>query len=605
MKKIKVFLTSIGEMIKTLWHSSKVMTLLLVFNNLIRNALWPLRALIVKNIIDIIVLANESGFAAYQQSLLINLIIFFVLFWLNRIWWPLNSYTQTLMLAKISHNTKLRISRAIERIHLSFFDYAENQDTYTRALAQADDRQPINTVNTVVGFISLIISLVTAFTIMIAINIPVTIILVLSSIPAVIWEGRFNKKIYDFDKEVTREKRVMGYLSSLFTAKTSAKEIRTFKMENYLSNKHELTLKEYNRKYLSLVNSRIRVDLLFWIILQFALMVGYFLIISDVAANIIAIGSLSYFLSVAVNLQLSIKNVGSSFNNVVQSSKYYDNLIRFESQNLNSEEEVLDHIELPKIIKSIEFDNVSFSYPNNEGGTIKDVSFILKNPQNAVLVGENGAGKTTLIKLLMGFYQPTSGRILLNGKNINNYKIDDYYKLFSVCFQDYMKYGLSLKDNIIMAYREMDTERLNKIYRETQLEEVIDRLPNKDETYLLREYDENGVEISGGQFNRIAIARAMAKDSPIVLFDEPNAALDAKAEQNLFKIYDELTKNKLGIMITHRLSTAVNSDVILVLKNGRLIEKGNHNELLKQNGEYAKLFNIQAKHYKTNEEVIV
>ena len=280
--------------------------------------------------------------------------------------------------------------------------------------------------------------------------------------------------------------------------------------------------------------------------------------------------------------------------------------MQFEKQNTEQNTGIVNsssYINIPETIESIEFKNVSFSYPNTDNEAIKDISFTLRYPQSVILVGENGAGKTTLIKLLMGFYKPTSGEILLNGVNIQQYRPKDYFKLFSVCFQDYMKYGFSLKDNIIMANREFDSKRFNEIISETQLKDIIEHLPNKEHTYLSREFDESGVELSGGQYNRIAIARAMAKDAPIVLFDEPNAALDAKAEQNLFRLYSRLTKDKLGIMITHRLSTAVNSDVILVLKDGKLIEYGNHSELMKHNGEYAMLFNMQARHYMSTEEV--
>lgn len=590
-------------MIKILWQSSKILTLLLVFNNIIRNALWPLRALVVKKIVDIIVLSSENGFSTYQKSFWINIIFFFLLFWSNRIWWPLNSFTQTLMLAKISNKTKLRIISVMERIHLSFFDYPENYDTYTRALAQADERQPINAVNRVIGLISLIISFFTAFVTMISINIPVTVMLILSSVPSVIWEGRFNKKLYAFDQETTREKRLLEYLFSLHVNKTSAKEIRTFKTEKYLSEKFESALKEYNNRYFKFVNLKFKVDSLFWSILQCTLMTGYFFVISDTASGKIPLGSLSFFLSIAGDLQGAIKNFGSSFNNVIQSSKYFDNLLQFEKQNAKIANS-FNYVNIPETVESIEFKNVSFTYPNADKETIKNVSFTLRYPQSVILVGENGAGKTTLIKLLMGFYKPTSGEILLNGVNIQKYRPVDYFRIFSVFFQDYMKYGFSLKDNIIMANREFDGKRFDEIISEAQLEDIIERLPNREETYLSREFDEKGVELSGGQYNRIAIARAMAKDAPIVLFDEPNAALDAKAEQNLFNLYARLTKNKLGIMITHRLSTAVTSDVILVLKDGQLIECGNHSELMKLKGEYATLFNMQAKHYIPDGEVL-
>ncbi len=596
MKKFLEVISTTCEMIKLLWKSSKILTIFMIFNNLIRNALWPFRALIVKNIVDIIVLSLEAGFSKYQYMFWTNIILFFILFWANRIWWPLNSYTQTLMLAKMSNETKQRIISVMEKAHLSFFDNAENYDIYTRALAQSSDRRPIKVVNNIIGFVSLIISFVTAFTVMISISTPVTIILILSSIPAVVWEGRFNKKIYNFDQEATREKRLLAYLFSLFFNKVTSKEIRVFNAAQYLSKKHEETLKEYNYKFFRLIKAKIRVDYLFWLILQLTLMTSYFFMISDTATGSIAIGSLSFFLAVAGDLQEAIKNFGSSLNGIIQSNKYFNNLLQFEKQNSLTTNNT-KYIDTPKTIETIEFRNVSFSYSNAEKETLTNVSFILRYPQSVVLVGENGAGKTTLLKLLMGFYKPTSGEILINGINIQRYCPKEYFKLFSVCFQDYMKYGFTLKDNIVMANGEIDDVRFSEIAIQTDLKDTIEQLPYNDQTCISREYDDNGVELSGGQYNRIAIARAMAKEAPIVLFDEPNAALDAKAERNLFDIYEKLTRNKLGIMITHRLSTAISSDVIIVLKGGMLIECGTHSELLKKNGEYATLFNLQAKYY--------
>jgi ABC-type multidrug transport system fused ATPase/permease subunit len=595
MKKRKSVIYGIREMFQILWNSGRLMTCLLVFNNLIRNTLWPLRALIVGKLVDVIVQSSAEGFARYEKEFVIYSAAFFLLFALNRIWWPLNSYTQTLMLARISDRSKRMLMDVMEKTGLVFFDDPENADLYSRAQTQIDGRQPINAVNKTVGLISLTISFATAFVGMVSVSIPVTVILLLSSLPAVLWENRFNERIYEFDQKSVREKRFMQYLFAQLVDKRSAKEIKTFQAENFIGERHDASLHEYIRKYLKLVNMKFVVDIPLWLILQAALMTSYYMIIAKTGEGTLELGSLSFFLAVAVSLQDAIKNFGSSFNGIVKSGKYF-NVFQELTRKEERDSEKKTYVRIPEKIETIEFRNVSFSYPNLTEKAVDSVSFLLRNPQAVIMVGENGAGKTTLVKLLLGFYKPTSGEILVNGVNIDDYKPEEYFALFSVCFQDYMKYAFSFRNNILLG-EPGDEERYQKVVAESQLDEVLARLPDRDETYLSREFDESGTELSGGQYNRIAIARAMYRDSSAVVFDEPNAALDAKAERNLFEIYERLTGNKLGIMITHRLSTAVKADLILVMKNGKLVESGTHQDLMQKNGEYAQMFSMQAKHY--------
>lgn len=282
-------------------------------------------------------------------------------------------------------------------------------------------------------------------------------------------------------------------------------------------------------------------------------------------------------------------------NNIISSNRYLGNLLKFEI--MNEKQFQNDTIQLPKEIKEIEFKNVSFRYPSSNRDVIKNINFKIVAPTNIVLVGENGSGKTTLIKLLLGFYQPSEGEILINGTRLNKFDINEYHRLFSVCFQDYQKYGFTLRDNIVMADADINENEFSKIVNSLSLNNLIESLPDKENTYLSREYDEKGTELSGGQYNKIAIARAIAKKAQIVLFDEPTASLDAKAERELFLLYKNLCRDKIGVMITHRLSTAVSSDRIFVLKDGELIEQGSHYQLMSRNGEYAQMFYTQSKQY--------
>ncbi len=598
MKKIMALSKGTGEMFRILWQSGRGLTVMLVVNSLIRNALWPVRALVVKDMVDLAAASWGQGSAAWQGNFMLDAALFFACFCANRVWWPLNSYVQTLLLARLGHESRVRIMAAMNGVGLSFFDCAENRDIYERALRQADDRQPINTVNSVMGFVALLVSFSTAFFAMAAVSVPVTVLLLASSIPSIIWEGRFNEKVYQFDQEAARERRRMDYLFSLFTDRTAAKEIRTFRAGPYLEEKRRKALEEYQGRYLRLAGGKLRVDGGFWLILQGALMLGYYLVISEVQGRGTAAGSLSFFLTVAVDMQDALRRFGSSFNGVVQGARYFDNLLELERTG-RAQEEAFGGRLTPERVETVEFPHVSFRYPGREEEALHDVSFTLRCPP-VMLVGMNGSGKSTLLKLLLGFYRPDSGEILINSIPVGEYDREQYYELFSVCFQDRMRYGFSFQENIMMGSPEMDRERFWEIVDQVQLGEVCEKLPEKERTNLLREYDEGGVELSGGQYDRLAIARAVAKEAPVLLLDEPDAALDARAEETFFRIYDRLVEKRLGIMVTHRMQRAVSADVILVLKDGVLVEQGNHRQLMERKGQYEAMFRMQAERYWRN-----
>lgn len=599
MKKIMALSKGTGEMFRILWQSGRGLTVMLVVNSLIRNALWPVRALVVKDMVDLAAVSWGQGSAAWRGNFMLDAALFFACFCANRVWWPLNSYVQTLLLARLGHESRVRIMAAMNGVGLSFFDCAENRDIYERALRQADDRQPINTVNSVMGFVALLVSFSTAFFAMAAVSVPVTVLLLASSIPSIIWEGRFNEKVYQFDQEAARERRRMDYLFSLFTDRTAAKEIRTFRAGPYLEEKRRKALEEYQGRYLRLAGWKLRVDGGFWLILQGALMLGYYLVISEVQGRGTAAGSLSFFLTVAVDMQDALRRFGSSFNGVVQGARYFDNLLELERTG-RAQEEAFGGRLTPERVETVEFRHVSFRYPGREEEALHDVSFTLRCPQSVMLVGMNGSGKSTLLKLLLGFYRPDSGEILINSIPVGEYDREQYYELFSVCFQDRMRYGFSFQENIMMGSPEMDRERFWEIVDQVQLGEVCEKLPEKERTNLLREYDEGGVELSGGQYDRLAIARAVAKEAPVLLLDEPDAALDARAEETFFRIYDRLVEKRLGIMVTHRMQRAVSADVILVLKDGVLVEQGNHRQLMERKGQYEAMFRMQAERYWRN-----
>lgn len=244
----------------------------------------------------------------------------------------------------------------------------------------------------------------------------------------------------------------------------------------------------------------------------------------------------------------------------------------------------------------IEFKNVSFKYPGAENYALQNVNLKIKNGEHLAVVGRNGSGKTTFIKLMCRLYDVTDGEILINGINIKNYTKDSIIKLYSVVFQDFKIFSVSLKDNIC-ANSDFESDRFYACLENADIKERTERMPNKENTYLYKDLDENGIEISGGEAQKLALARALYKDAPIVVLDEPTAALDPIAENEIYSRFNTFVQGKTAIYISHRLSSCAFCDKIAVFNNAKLAETGTHKDLLSAGGKYAELWNAQAKYY--------
>ena len=279
-----------------------------------------------------------------------------------------------------------------------------------------------------------------------------------------------------------------------------------------------------------------------------------------------------------------------------KTTKFVDNLrefLEYVPENTASGTVAVD------VIDNIEISNLSFTYEGADKPTLHDLSLSLKRGERIALVGHNGAGKTTLIKLLMGLYSPTGGEIKVNGVNINDYEPKSYRSHFGTVFQDFQVFALSLAENVLCRKAEnTDDRELVKVSLEkAQFGDLLEKLPDGIDTQVSHEFDEDGIVLSGGQAQKLAIARVFAKNPDVVILDEPSSALDPIAEYNMYRNMKKLSKNKAVIFISHRLSSARIADRIYMLENGTVTEKGTHDELMLLNGQYAEMFNLQAQNY--------
>lgn len=247
-------------------------------------------------------------------------------------------------------------------------------------------------------------------------------------------------------------------------------------------------------------------------------------------------------------------------------------------------------------VNSIEFKNVNFTYPNAEKSTINNMSFKVNKGENIAIVGENGAGKTTAIKLLCGLYYPTEGDILINGKNSKSFSADSYFDLFSAVFQDYNFLPMTIAENIC-ATSNYDKEKLNSAFEKAGITDKINALPDKEKSFMIKDVYKNAVDFSGGEKQKLLLAKAIYKNAPVLILDEPTAALDPISENELYLKYNEMTDNKISFFISHRLSSTRFCDKILFIKNGTIAESGTHEELMALKGAYYRMYQIQSYYY--------
>jgi ABC-type multidrug transport system fused ATPase/permease subunit len=401
-----------------------------------------------------------------------------------------------------------------------------------------------------------------------------------------------------FTESVPINRKIMYFLS-INADSASGKEIRIYSMLQRLSGIFDDLLKALE-KYIKRAQGFSRRSGLIYYTTNFFLnlviygFLGYKLLVK----NLITVGDFSLYLSAINNFNNAVQDVIRSYIDISSNGQYlkdYFDYMGLESRyNRGGRDLPVDSTgDL-----TFDFENVSFRYPRQDAMSLKNINLRISGRERLSIVGENGAGKTTLIKLLMRLYEPTGGRILLNGVDIKELDLRKYIGLFASVFQDFKLFAFNIADNISsLAEADGTGDKIRLCLDKAGLSEKIERLPKGLDTYLYKLYEEDGVELSGGESQKLAIARALYKDAPVIILDEPTAALDPRAEYEIYSKFFEMVHNKTSVFITHRLSSTRFCDRIIVLKDGGIVETGSHDELLARNGYYAELFNMQARFY--------
>lgn len=505
--------------------------------------------------------------------------------------------TDSLLGDQFSNYTSMKIMEHAATLDLDQFEDSVFYDKLERARQQTVGRSVM--LSQVMSQIQDLISMAFLLTGLIAFNPWLILLLVLAIIPSFLGESYFNSKNYALSRSQTPERRELDYVRYLGASDETAKEVKIFGLSDFIMNRFKTLSDKFYKDNSKLAVRRSLWGTFFSILGTIGYYAAYGFIVYETVTGKSTVGNLTFLAGSFRQLSSLMETMLSRFTMVSQGAIYLQDFIDF-FEIKPKITKPKDALPFPNPIQSgFVFENVGFQYHNSDRWANRNLSFELKPGEKLALVGENGAGKTTLVKLLARLYDPSEGRILLDGKDLKSYDLDDLRHNLGIIFQDYIRYQMTFYQNIAVGnIKEIDNEKLVKTAAELSLaDQLAQKLPGAYQQWLGRKFND-GIELSGGEWQKVALARAYMKDAQVLILDEPTSALDARAEYEVFQRFAQLTTGKSAVLISHRFSTARLADRILVLEKGTLLESGTHDQLLKSGGRYAELFNLQARGYK-------
>lgn len=505
---------------------------------------------------------------------------------------------QQLLGDSLQHSVSRRLLDNASGMSVESFENAETYDKLQQAYREVGSR-PLGVATQLVGLAGATVTLISVGVLMARLGFWVLPLVLLASLPNVYVSNRYGIENYRMLRRQTHDARVQNYLGSLLTSDTLVKEVRLFGFESYLLGRWREYYLGFRRQLEGMVRQRAIWG--FAASLTSALLIGLAsaLILRRAADGQLSVGDFSVFILGIAQVQSTVSGFLNGLSGIYQNLLYMRNLFSFlelPDRDLDAGEEWQGPID------SIEFQSVGFRYPLTDRDVLRGVNFTVQRGQALALVGENGAGKTTIVKLLTRLFEPTSGRILLNGMEAGRFSPRSVQKEMSIIFQDYGQYQMSARENVAIADvgRLKDAPGVDRAVERAGAEYVTS-LPQGLDTPLGRLF-QGGRQLSGGQWQRLALARLYFRDASVLVFDEPTAALDALAEFETIEALRAQARERLTVLISHRFSTVRLADHIIVLEGGVVTESGTHAELLEKRGKYAALYQLQASGYATGPE---
>jgi len=506
-------------------------------------------------------------------------------------------YCDTLLADKFIRHISVRIMYHASRLDLASYEDPLFHDKLERARVQATDR--LGMVQQLGRLVQQVITTVSLAASILFFSPWLLVVLIACVIPAFLGESHFAFLGYAQAFRQTPVKRQIDYLRFLGASKDSAKELKLFGLSKYLTDRFQKLSDDIFVQNVALAKRRLLASSLLSLLTTVGYYGAYAYVILETVRGEMTVATLVFLTGAIAGASANLQMIFSTFSSIADQSLFLTDLLQFFAVRPTVFSKS-NAIKTPQPIKlGIEFKGVTFSYPGSDRPILRNLNLFLKPDERIALIGENGEGKTTIVKLLTRLYDPTAGQILLDGVDLREYDLDDYASNIAVIFQDFMRYDMTAWENIAVGQigaRE-NLEKVELAAKKSLAEGVIQKLPNGYDQMLGRRF-ETGVDLSGGEWQKVALARAYLRDAQILVLDEPTAALDARSEHEVFERFAELTKGKMALLISHRFSTVKMADRIIVLEKGVIAEQGRHEQLMAHGGRYAEMFELQASSYR-------
>jgi len=589
-------LRNVPPVLRIVWESGPWVVSLGLFFRLL-TAVQPIALLwVAKLIIDAIVHA-VSTHQPIQQNFWWLVAAEFGLALTGSILSRIIDYLDSLLADKYTRFVSIEVMKHAADLDLIAYEDPVFYDRLERARVQATDRLAM--IQSIGRLVQQVITTTTLSVSILLFSPWLLLLLVVGVIPAFLGESHFAFLGYAKNFRQTPVRRQLDYLRVLGGSREAAKELKLFGLRQFLIRRFTLLSNEIYEENVGLARRKLIAGTLLSVIGTAGYYAAYVYVVWRTVTGAITIGSLTFLSGAILQASNNIQQMFSTLSSIADQALFLTDLLAFFEMKptIRSKPNALP---APRPIRrGFEFRNVSFRYPGGGRMVLENFNFFLHTRERVALIGENGQGKTTIVKLMTRLYDPVEGQVLLDGIDLREYSLEDLYKEIGVIFQDFMRYEMTARENIgVGRIEELDNvEDLQIAAQKGMADEVIARLPLGFDQMLGRRFD-GGVDLSGGEWQKIALARAYLRNAQVLILDEPTAALDARSEFEVFQRFAELTRDKMALFISHRFSTVRMADRIVVLERGKIAEEGNHDQLSRLGGRYAEMFELQAASYR-------